>query len=38
VAWQSNTGVAGTDVLEATSADQLDVEEYRTVLVQGPDG
>jgi hypothetical protein len=29
VAWQSNTDVAGTDVLEATSTDQFDVEEYR---------
>jgi hypothetical protein len=38
VAWQSNTGVTGTDVLEATSADHLDVKEYRVVLVQGPGG
>ncbi len=37
VAWQSNTGAAGTDSLTATSADQFDVAEYRIVLV-GPGG
>ena len=35
VAWQSNTGVAGTDSLTAATADQFDVGEYRVVLVQG---
>ena len=34
VAWQSNTGVSGADALTATTADQWDVGEYRTVLVQ----
>jgi len=38
VAWQSNTGVSGTDTLTATTADQWDVGEYRTVLVQRPAG
>ena len=38
VAWQSNTGVSGTDALTATTADQWDVGEYRTVLVQGSGG
>ncbi len=37
VAWQSNTGAAGTDTLTATAADQFDVAEYRIVLV-GPGG
>ena len=35
VAWQSNTGASGADALTATTADQWDVGEYRTVLVQG---
>jgi hypothetical protein len=38
VAWQSNTGVSGADALTATTADQWDVGEYRTVLVQGSGG
>ena len=38
VAWQSNTGVSGADTLTAATADQWDVGEYRTVLVQRPDG
>jgi hypothetical protein len=38
VAWQSNTGAAGTDALTATSADQFDVGEYRIVLVKDPGG
>ena len=38
VTWQSNTGVAGADTLTAATADQWDVGEYRTVLVQGPGG
>ena len=37
VAWQSNTGAAGTDTLTATAADQFDIAEYRIVLV-GPGG
>ena len=38
VVWQSNTGVSGVDALTATTADQWDVGEYRTVLVQGSGG
>lgn len=38
VAWQSNTGVSGVDALTATTADQWDVGEFRTVLVQGSGG
>jgi len=38
VTWQSNTGVAGSATLSATSNDVLDIGEYRTVLVQGPGG
>ena len=36
VTWASNTGVTGGTTLNATSNDQFDVGEYRTVLVQGP--
>jgi len=38
VAWQSNTGVTGGTTLNATSNDQFDIGEYRTVLVQGAPG
>jgi len=38
VTWQSNTGVTGGTTLNATSNDQFDIGEYRTVLVQGGDG
>jgi len=38
VVWQSNTGASGTDALTATTADQWDVGEYRTVLVQAAGG
>ncbi len=38
VTWQSNTGVSGSTVLTASSADALEIGEYRTVLVQGPGG
>jgi hypothetical protein len=38
VTWQSNTGVTGGTVLNATSNDQFDIGEFRTVLVQGPGG
>jgi hypothetical protein len=38
VTWQSNTGVTGGTTLNATSNDQFDIGEYRTVLVQGAPG
>jgi len=38
VTWQSNTGVTGGTTLNATSNDQFDIGEYRTVLVQGGEG
>jgi len=38
VTWQSNTGVSGSTVLNATSNDALEIGEYRTVLVDGPGG
>ena len=38
VTWQSNTGVTGGTTLNATSNDQFDIGEYRTVLVQGTGG
>jgi len=38
VFWQSNVGASGADALTATTADQWDVGEYRTVLVQGSGG
>jgi len=38
VTWASNTGVTGGTTLNATSNDQFDVGEYRTVLVQGSGG
>src|SRR5664279_2918167 len=38
VTWQSNTGVTGGTTLNASSNDQFDIGEYRTVLVQGPGG
>ncbi|WP_395725733.1 hypothetical protein [Nakamurella sp.] len=38
VTWQSNTGVSGSTVLNASSTEALEIGEYRTVLVQGPGG
>ncbi|MET0965257.1 MAG: hypothetical protein ABWZ02_02605, partial [Nakamurella sp.] len=38
VTWQSNTGVTGGTVLNATSTDQFAIGEFRTVLVQRPGG
>ena len=38
VTWQSNTGVTGGTTLNATTNDQFDIGEYRTVLVQGDEG
>ena len=38
VTWQANTGATGATTLTATSADQFDIGEFRTVLVQGPGG
>jgi len=38
VTWQSNTGVTGGTTLNATTNDQFDIGEYRTVLVQGTGG
>lgn len=38
VTWQSNTGVSGSGVLNATGADALEIGEYRVVLVQGAGG
>ena len=38
VTWQSNTGVTGGTTLNATSNDQFDIGEYRTVLVKGAGG
>ena len=38
VTWQSNTGVSGSTVLNASSSDALEIGEYRVVLVQGAGG
>ena len=38
VTWQSNTGVSGSTVLNASSTDALEIGEYRVVLVQDDGG
>jgi hypothetical protein len=38
VTWASNTGLTGATTISMTSDDQLDIEEYRIVLVQRPGG